>query len=173
MTRSRGSWYNGGMPSFLHRRHRSTGSALRSAVLLGVASGMRSTAGLGVLVVLGTDRSDAPPLPRPLAARVAKPAAIVAVGAELVVDKLPITGSRLDPPGLAGRVAFAAVGGALVARGSGLAPVPAAAIAAAAALASAKVFHDLRALADRRLPDPAIAVVEDALALGTATLAAR
>jgi len=161
------------VPSLLHRRRRSTGQALASAVLLGVASGMRSTAGLGVLVLLGGDRADAPPLPRPLDARAAKPAAAVAIGAELVVDKLPVTGSRLDPPGLAGRVAFAAIGGALLARGSGLGRAPAAAVAAAAALASAKVFHDLRALADRRLPDAVVAVAEDALALGTATLAAR
>jgi hypothetical protein len=151
-----------------HRHHRSTGSALKSALLLGAATGMRSTAGLGVLVL----RGGPPRLPGPLAARAAKPAAAVAIGAELVLDKLPVTGSRLELPGLAGRVTFAAIGGILVARGSGLGPVPAALAATAAALASAKVFHDLRALADRRLPDPAVAVAEDALALAIASLAA-
>jgi uncharacterized membrane protein len=133
---------------------------------------MRSTAGLGVLVLRGGSRAGAPGLPGPLAAPAAKAAAVVAICAELVLDKLPVTGSRLEAPGLIGRLTFAAIGGALVARGSGLGPLPAATVAAAAALASAKAFHDLRALADRALPDPAVAVAEDALAIGVAALAA-
>jgi hypothetical protein len=140
--------------------NRTTWGGLGAAALLGVASGMRSTAGLGVLLLRGESRA------------AVKAAAVVAVGAELVLDKLPVTGSRLEAPGLIGRVTFAAIGGALVARGSGLGAVPAAVVAAGAALASAKAFHDLRALADRRLPDPAVAVAEDTLALGVATLAA-
>jgi hypothetical protein len=140
---------------------RTTGAVLGSAALLGVASGMRSTAGLGVLVLRGGSRPGA-----------AKAAAVIAVGTELVLDKLPVTGSRLEAPGLIGRITFAAIGGALVARASDRGFVPAAVVAAAAALASAKVFHDLRALADRRLPDPAVAVAEDTLAIGVATLAA-
>ena len=153
------------MALLVHRNRRSTarttGSALGAAALLGVASGMRSTAGLGILVLRGGSRPGA-----------AKAAAVVAVGAELVLDKLPVTGSRLEAPGLIGRVTFAAIGGALVARGTDLAPLPAALVAAGAALASAKVFHDLRALADRRIPDAAVAVAEDTLAIGVATLAA-
>ena len=69
-------------------------------------------------------------------------------------------------------MSFAALGGVLVARGSRLGPVPAALVAVAAALASAKAFHDLRALADRRVPDPAVAVAEDLLSLEIANLAA-
>jgi len=38
-------------------------------------------------------------------------------------------------------------------------------------VASAKVFHDLRALADRRVPDVAVALADDALALGIAAAA--
>jgi hypothetical protein len=151
---------------------RSAPSTLAAAALLGAASGMRSTAGLGVLIVHRGTRGSAD-LPRPLQGNVARAAAVVAVGTELVLDKLPITGSRLEPPGLVGRVTFAAVGGVLVARGTGLAPLPAAAVAVTAALLSAKVFHDLRAAADQRLPDPAVAVVEDVLAIGVATLATR
>jgi uncharacterized membrane protein len=160
------------MVTLVHRKRRATGPALGSAVLLGVASGMRSTAGLGILVLRGGSRGRGAELPGPLAAPAAKAAAVVAIGAELVLDKLPVTGSRLEAPGLIGRVTFAAIGGALVARGSDLGALPAALVAAGAALASAKVFHDLRALADRRLPDPAVAVAEDALAIGVATLAA-
>lgn len=138
---------------------RTTGRALGAAALLGVASGMRSTAGLGVLLLRGQSRG------------AVKAAAAVAVGTELVLDKLPVTGSRLEAPGLIGRVTFAAIGGALVSRRSDLGAIPAALVAAGAALASAKVFHDLRALADRSVPDPPVAVAEDALAIGVATLA--
>ena len=156
--------------SLLHH-DRSSASALGAAALLGVATGMRSTAGVGVLVLHGGPQGSSS-LPGPFGARAAKPAAVLAMGAELVLDKLPITSSRLDPPGLIGRIAFAAIGGVLVARGSRLGPVPAALVAAAAAVASAKAFHDLRALADRKVPDPVVAVAEDLLALETANLAA-
>ena len=44
------------------------------------------------------------------------------------------------------------------------------AIASASALAAAKVCHDARAALARHLPDPAVAVVEDALAIGLAAL---
>jgi uncharacterized membrane protein len=156
------------MPSTRNRRP--VRSGVTAAVLLGVATGMRSTAGFGVLI-LRDGRPGDRALPGPLGARLAKPAAVLAIGSELVLDKLPIAGSRLEPAGLVGRVSFAAIGGALVARGSGFGPLPAALVAAAAAVASAKVFHDLRALADRRVPDVAVALAEDALALRIAALA--
>jgi hypothetical protein len=44
------------------------------------------------------------------------------------------------------------------------------AIASAAALAAAKIGHDTRCALARRLPDPAVAVVEDAVAIGLAAL---
>lgn len=44
------------------------------------------------------------------------------------------------------------------------------AIALAAALAAAKVGHDARAALARRLPDPVVAVAEDAVAIGLAAL---
>jgi uncharacterized membrane protein len=152
------------------RHGRSGRGGLAAAALLGVATGMRSTAGFGVLI-LRDGRPGDRALPGPLGARLAKPAAALAIAAELVLDKLPIAGSRLEPAGLVGRISFAAAGGALVARGRGVGPVPAALVAVAAALASAKVFHDLRARADRRVPDVAVALTEDALALRIAALA--
>ena len=50
-------------------------------------------------------------------------------------------------------------------------PAPAtAAIGRVAALAAAKVGHDARAALARRLPDPVVAVAEDAVAIGLAAL---
>jgi uncharacterized membrane protein len=89
--------------------------------------------------------------------------------ARLVIDKLPTTPSRLDPPGLAGRVVSASLAAAVLARSGHRGPIPAIAIASAA-LAAAKIGHDARCALARHLPDPAAAVAEDALAIGLAAL---
>ena len=97
----------------------------------------------------------------------------LAVGGELVVDKLPNTPSRLEPPGLIARAVLASAAGALIARASERPMVPAAAVAALAALASARIGHDLRVLASRRVPPLAAALGEDVVALALAVGAAR
>ena len=135
---------------------------------LGVASGMRSTVALAAVIARGS-----PNLPGPLRHRLAVPAAGVAVAVELVLDKLPTTPSRLDPVGLIGRAGFAAGAAALHARGAHRRAATDAAVAAVTALITAKVAHDVRAAAGRRVPDLVAAVVEDGLALGIAALASR
>ena len=150
----------------------STAYGLAGAALLGIATGMRSTAGLGMVILRDGD-GGASRLPGPLRTRPAKAAAVLAIGAELVLDKLPITGSRLDAPGLIGRVAFAGIAAALAARGSGIGPVPAALVAAGSAVVAAKICHDLRARAAQRIPDAAVAGAEDLLSLRIAGVAAR
>jgi hypothetical protein len=62
------------------------------------------------------------------------------------------------------------VAAGVLARSAHQGPVPAAAIAVAAALAAAKIGHDTRAAIARRLPDPVVAVAEDAVAIGLAAL---
>ena len=89
---------------------------------------------------------------------------------ELVADKLPGTPSRLDPPGLIGRLIFASLAAAVLARSEHRGPVPAMLTASVAALAAAKICHDARAALARRLPDPVVAVAEDALAIGLAAI---
>jgi len=69
------------------------------AMLLGAATGMRSTAGLGAVVL-----TRGPTLPSALRGRAAPPVAVLAISSELVIDKLPTTPSRLEPPGLIARV---------------------------------------------------------------------
>jgi uncharacterized membrane protein len=144
------------------------GTHLVGAALAGAATGLRSTVGVGALTETGSSG-----LPTPLTTPVARVAAGLAVTGELVVDKLPNTPSRLDPPGLIARVALGSVAGAVIARASARPMVPAAVIAALAAAVSARVGHDLRQLASTRVPPLAAAVAEDVVAIGLATAAAR
>ncbi len=130
---------------------------------------MRSTAGLAAVIA----RGDAETLPAFLRHRLAAPAAGVAVVVELVLDKMPFTGSRLELAGLAGRVVFAGMAGALVVRKPSRSVVAPAAVAVVTALLTAKVAHDVRARLSERVPDPAVAVVEDLAALGTAIAGCR
>jgi hypothetical protein len=132
------------------------------SALVGAASGMRSTAGLAAVIVRGDNER----LPALFRHRLAPPAACVAVAVELVLDKMPFTGSRLEPAGMAGRVVFAGVAGALVGRERSA--VASAAVAIAAAVLIAKVAHDVRARLAESVPDRAVAVLEDMAALGTA-----
>jgi len=141
---------------------------LVSAALAGAATGLRSTTGIGALIETGS-----PGVPAPLTMPVGRAVAGLAVGGELVVDKLPNTPSRLDPPGLVARVVLASAAGALIARAAERPMVPAAAVAAMAAVASARIGHDLRVVASRRVPPLAAAVAEDVVALALAVGAAR
>lgn len=132
-----------------------TKSLLRRTAMLGAATGLRASVGVGRLVarrsgVLG------------------RSAAAAAICAELVLDKLPSTGSRLAPPALAGRLLVAALGAAALARGEHRRPFGPAVVSAVAALGAAKAGHDARVALARRLPDPVVAVAEDALAFALA-----
>jgi uncharacterized membrane protein len=140
-------------------------AVLGQAAALGAATGLRSTVALAALIV----RRDKG-LPAVLRHPAARPFAVLADVGELVMDKLPGTPSRLDPPALAGRLVFAGLAAVVLARSAHRSPVPAAAIAVTAALAAAKVGHDARAALARRLPAPAVAVAEDAVAIGLAAL---
>lgn len=130
---------------------------------------MRSTAGLAAVIHEG----DGTGLPGLLGHPLARTGAQLAVGAELVVDKMPFAGSRLEAPGLAGRLLFAGAAAALIARRDESPIMPALVVALAAAALVAKVAHDVRALVATKVPDQLVAVVEDGLALGTARLGAR
>jgi uncharacterized membrane protein len=138
---------------------------LGRAAALGAATGMRSTVALAALILR---RSDG--LPAVLHGQAARSSAAIADAGELVMDKLPMTPSRLDPPGLIGRVVSAGLAAAVLARSGHRRPIPAMAIASACAVAAAKVCHDARAALARRVPDPVVAVAEDALAIGLAAL---
>jgi uncharacterized membrane protein len=145
-----------------------TRSLLRRAALAGAATGLRSTVGLCALVNAGASG-----LPSLLTSRPARAAARLAFGSELVLDKLPSTPSRLAPRGISARITFSALTAAALARGESRTLFPAIVVAAASALGSAKVGHDVRAAASERCPAILVAVAEDALALSLAVASQR
>jgi uncharacterized membrane protein len=94
------------------------------------------------------------------------------MASELVIDKLPSTPSRLERRGLTGRFVAAAAAGAAIARGSEQPVLRSAAVAAGAALLSARVGHDVREALSRTHPPGKVAAAEDAIALRLASVAA-
>ena len=128
--------------------------AYAQALVLGFVSGMRAM--LGPALVAGI----APPNVR-LAFR------LLAAG-ELVADKLPKTPSRIAPGPLAGRFLSGAAVGYVVCRHARQSVWVGALIGATAAVAGAYGgYHGRKALGETlHVPDPVIAVVEDALAVG-------
>jgi len=137
------------------------------SLLLGAASGLRAQLGVATLVA----RSD-PSLPRIFRQPWTRRLLVAAAAGELVVDKLPTTPSRLEPPGIASRLVMGALAAGLFAQ-TRQAPWPAAAaIGASSAAIAAKIGHDVRARLAQHAPDAAVAVVEDELALGLAAAGA-
>jgi uncharacterized membrane protein len=141
--------------------------AVVGSVFLGAASGLRGQLGVATLVA----RSD-PSLPPILRQPWTRRLLAAAAAGELVVDKLPATPSRLAPRGFIGRLALGALAAGLFAQTRQAPWPPAAAIGATSAAVAAKLGHDVRARLAHHAPDPAVAVLEDALALGLAAVGA-
>lgn len=137
-------------------------------MFLGAASGLRSQIGVTAVVL----RSD-PSRPSIFRRQWTKRFFVAAAAAELVVDKLPSTPSRLAPPGLAARLALGALAAGLFAQTRNAPWLPCAAVGGLSAAVAAKLGHDVRAQLAQHAPDTAIAVVEDALALGLAAAGSR
>ncbi len=147
------------VPGDRARRKASGGLTVRSLVL-GVATGCRSSLGLG-----------APALTNPAGGAARKIGALAAIGGELYADKLAAAPARTSAPGLPARFASAAAGaGALSARQDANAAVP---ILAGLAGAAAGSWGGLgwRRWASARVPDWQAAVLEDGVALGLALAA--
>ena len=87
---------------------------------------------------------------------------------EIIGDKLPMTPNRIDPGPLFGRLLFGGITGAALCAADGKRAAAGAAIGVLAAGTSAFGFYHLRQWADRTtgLPDPVVAVAEDAIAFG-------
>jgi hypothetical protein len=130
---------------------------------LGLATGMRSSLGAAAPGLFR--REGVAPAGRALRA--------VAVGGELVADKLPKTPSRLEGPGLAYRAGAGADGGLLLARQAGAAS--GACLLAGALGAAASSYGGLawRTWASKRRPDWQGALVEDGVALALAFVTCR
>src|ERR1700712_5583488 len=122
-------------------------SIITRAVLLGLATGGRSTSGLAALAL--TNKSSCGPLSSPW---VAKLAATAAAG-ELVGDKLPQIPSRLQPQALVPRLLLGGAAAAILAhREGGTARITtlAAALGLLASAAGAQLGTSWRQLAQRK-----------------------
>lgn len=97
---------------------------------------------------------------------------VLAAG-ELIGDKLPQTPNRTDALPLLARIGFGGLVGALAATGLHGSAIEGALLGGIAAIAGAFLGFNLRRLLvkDRHLPDFAVALVEDVLAIGLSVLA--
>ena len=102
----------------------------------------------------------------PLASKVLTGLAV----AELVGDKLPVTPSRLEPASLGARFVSGALCGAAMSAGRKKSLIPGAIFGGIGAVAAAYLgYHIRQTLVNRYdLPDTAVALAEDAVALGGA-----
>lgn len=136
---------------------------------LGAISGLRSLSG-PAFVSRAASRGHLDLEGTPLAflgsPRLSK-ALLVTALAEVVGDKLPATPSRTALPPLLGRAASGALVGAALFAPDGRRAATGAAVGSSAAVAAAFAGERLRALVGEktRLPDPAIALAEDAIVL--------
>lgn len=143
---------------------------LRS-VLIGLATGGRSSLGIATLALTAPDTGSR------WTSRPAKVAAVLAAAGELTVDKLPQTPSRLDPRGQVFRAVAGAAAGAILAQreGNGRSrTVLAGVLSAAGAWAGAQAGAHWRGLAASKIgPDWPGAIAEDALSVALARQACR
>lgn len=144
-------------------------SALRRALGLGAISGLRSMSGPALVsraAATGRLSLEGTTLAFLGSPRVSKALLVAALG-ELLGDKLPMTPSRTSPPPLLGRAASGALVGAALFASDGRRAAPGAAVGSSAAVAAAFAGERLRALAGDKtgLPDPVLALIEDAVVL--------
>lgn len=141
--------------------------ATATAAALGIVTGLRSQLPMAFLARTAEERLLAHP--------VARWGSTVGAASELVIDKLPVTPSRLNPGSLTGRTVLGAIGGAVIARRLSGSPAGGAVVGGAGAVAGSFAGYHLRQQIGRRtgLPDPLIALLEDSIALTAATLLVR
>ena len=143
----------------------STGKALA----LGAISGLRSASG-PAFVGRSANRGDMDLEGTPLAffgsPRLSKALTLAQLG-EIIGDKLPMTPSRTAWPPLLGRAVSGGLVGAAAFLSEGRHAASGAILGSSAAVAAAFAGENLRALAVEKsgLPNPGIAVVEDAVVL--------
>jgi uncharacterized membrane protein len=134
---------------------------LKQAFLIGITAGMRCF--LAPAFVISRQTS---------CGRNANLVAAAAAVGELVADKTPYIGSRLDAGPLTGRVVAGALCGARVVTRKGGNAALGIAVGAVAAYASAHVFYHLRrTTTEAGVPDLAFALAEDAAAIAIGSIA--
>lgn len=148
------------------------------AAAIGFVGGLRSQMPLALLAIAAR-RRDGSPDASGLAGLLGKPAVAaglcLAAAGEVLVDKLPFVPSRLEPRSLVGRLFIGALAGAGASGEMRSTVVAGALFGAAGALGGSYAgYHARRYLARvRGVPDPLVAVVEDATAIGLGSLVTR
>jgi uncharacterized membrane protein len=125
----------------------------------GLLAGLRSFSAPSAVSAALAERYD-------LAAQLVPIMQVLAVG-EMLADKLPVMPARTTPPALVGRALTGAISGAALAAAAGYSRSAGALLAGTAAIASSYAALALRSAIGRRLavPDPLVALVEDALVI--------
>lgn len=147
--------------------------ALIHSILMGAVAGMRAMTPLATVAHAACNgtlpRGNG--APRLLSNRVASIGAKALAAGELAGDKLEHAPDRIVPAGMLARIVTGAIAGAALAPRDqrGLAAV----LGAGAAVGTAMLTFDLRVRAMRRFGQKTTGAVEDAIALGSATLIAR
>ena len=145
------------------------------ALLLGVSAGLRSMTPLAVVAWAaqswpGVHQSSLWFMAAPAAAYILTALAI----GELITDKLPFVGSRLKPGPLGGRIISGALCGAVLCTASQQAVAGGAIAGAIGGVAGSFAGYAVRRhlTVVRKLPDLAVALAEDVVAIGLAVLVA-
>jgi uncharacterized membrane protein len=141
---------------------------MRGPRVYAVAAGLGAVAGLRTMTAPAAVALAARRPPRFFRARATAAALTALAAGELAADKLPFMKSRTEPGSLAARAASGALCGAAVCAAHRKRPALGAVLGAAAAIGAAFAGYELRRRAGRSLgiPDPAVAIFEDALAAG-------
>jgi uncharacterized membrane protein len=138
------------------------------AIGIGAAAGLRPMTALAVIawaLKRGSIRPGRSPFVGIVSASASKRLAELAIS-ELIADKLPFTQSRLNAAPLASRVVSGAICGAAI-HGTLKQPVSEGAVLGGlGAIAAAITAHYVRQRLNREMSDFAVALVEDALAVG-------
>ena len=126
---------------------------LSKIVALGALTGMRSTAGLATLAAAHGGAK--------------KPVMALAAAGEMILDKTPFVGDRIDPLPLAGRTIMGASVGVMIAREQDENALLGGVLGAATALFVAHLAYHVR----RRLPFSSVAsgLLEDTLVVAIAS----
>lgn len=126
---------------------------LEKIVALGTVTGLRSMSGLATLAAARGGTS--------------MPLMALAAAGEMIADKTPFVGNRIDPLPLAGRAIMAGAVGVLIARDQDEDPLVSGLLCAATALVAAHLAYHAR----RRLPVSRVAggLLEDSLVVALAS----
>lgn len=147
------------------------------ALGLGIVAGMRSMTPPALLAHelhrTGSRNLDGTPLQFLATPQAAAVTPILAVS-EIIADKTPWIPDRISPPGLIARSVSGALVGAALCSGDEDQPLVGAVLGSVSALAAAfAAYHLRKRLGEEGIPDPVLAVLEDALAVGGGLLILR